>query len=107
MNQFNVNDNELIKGVLCPDCGVGPMQWKSGKWWCDLCDCTSKTAHRGALMDYALLVGEHINNRKARDFLQLESIHTAKRLLQKEHFQEFGKTSGRRYKIDVDKLLNA
>ncbi|HLS08768.1 nuclease-related domain-containing protein [Lentibacillus sp.] len=107
MDQFNIGYTDLIKGVICPACVAVPMHWKSGKWNCLSCGCTSKTAHRPTLADYALLVGEYINNRQARDFLRVKSIHTAKRLIQQERFQQFGKTSGRRYKIDVDKLLNA
>ncbi|WP_255259869.1 NERD domain-containing protein [Lentibacillus sp. CBA3610] len=106
MEKFGIDYSDLIKGVICPACSAVPMRWKSGKWWCPSCSCVSKTAHRPALADYALLAGDYINNRQARDFLQLKSIHTAKRLIQQENFQEFGKTSGRRYKIDIDKLVN-
>ncbi len=104
MGNFYYSD--WIKGVYCPGCGAVPMKWKSGKWQCVNCSCASKTTHRPALADYALLVGKYINNRQARDWLQLDSIHTTKRLIQKEYFQEFGKTSGRRYKLDIEKLLN-
>ncbi|ALX48896.1 nuclease-related domain-containing protein [Lentibacillus amyloliquefaciens] len=107
MDQFNVNYDDLIKGVLCPDCGTVPMQWKSGKWWCDFCGCTSKTAHRQALMDYALLVGEHINNRQARDFLRVGSSYIAKDILQKENFEKIGSTSGRKYRIDLENLFKS
>ncbi len=105
METWNMDYDDLVKGVFCSECGEVPMRWKGGKWRCLACGCTSTTAHRPALADYALLVGEYINNRQAREFLQVDSIHTAKRLIQQENFDQFGNTSGRKYKIDVNKLL--
>lgn len=104
--KFNVARNDLIRGVFCLECSAVPMVWKAGKWCCLDCGCVSRTAHRPALVDHALLLGEWINNRQAQDFLIVGSNYVVKRLLQKENFDQSGVTSGRRYKINVEKLLN-
>ncbi|WP_245799360.1 nuclease-related domain-containing protein [Virgibacillus siamensis] len=105
MERLRVSQEELIKGVFCPNCGCVPMLWKHGKWHCKSCGCVSKNAHRTTLADYALLSDEYINNRQARQFLLMDSIHTAKRVLQKEASEEIGNRGGRKYKLDIDKLL--
>ncbi|TFJ92725.1 nuclease-related domain-containing protein [Lentibacillus salicampi] len=104
--KFNMTYDDLVKGVICPACSFVPMFWKSGKWQCVSCGCVSKTAHRPALADYALLVGGLINNRQARDFLRVESNSIMKKLLQYERFSKIGKGSGMRYKLDFDRLLD-
>lgn len=103
--KYSVAYEELMKGVVCSICKWLPMQRTKGKWYCNYCSAHSKTSHRRAFAAYALLVKEYINNREARDFLQIDSRHIVKQLLNKENFERFGDRSGRRYKLDVDKLL--
>ncbi|WP_164669869.1 nuclease-related domain-containing protein [Virgibacillus doumboii] len=107
IKKFDITTDDLIKGVICPGCGSIPMIWQSGKWLCAGCGFKSKTAHQPTLTDYALLAGEYINNREARDFLKLDSDYIIKRILRQEQFEHFGETSGRKYKIDLEKLQNA
>src|SRR5699024_3015082 len=107
MNKFNISYNDLVKGVFCTKCGTFPIMWKNGLWRCHVCGTTSKKAHLSTLADYALLVKIYINNREMREFSQLKSVYTAKRLLQQEGFEQYGSTSGRRYKINLEKLLEA
>ncbi|MBP1949728.1 nuclease-related domain-containing protein [Virgibacillus litoralis] len=106
MKKFDVTPKEFVKGVFCPECGKVPMLWRGGKWRCTDCGCTSRNAHRSVLADFALLVGDYINNRQAREFLQVWSEYSVKRLLQQEHFDQIGEKSGRKYRLDVEKLLN-
>lgn len=106
MEKYDVYFEELRKGVICPKCKSMPMRWHKAKWFCEHCHKVSKTAHKHALSDYALLISDYINNRQARELLQLESLYVAKRLLQKECIEQFGVKSGRKYKLDFRKLLN-
>lgn len=101
MKKYSITADQLIKGVICSECGSIPMKWKSGKWLCRNCGFQSHTAHRSALADYALLIGEWVNNRQLREFLCVDSAHIAKRIIKRERLQESGVTSGRRYKIEV------
>ncbi|MFB4169456.1 hypothetical protein ACE1TG_15925 [Virgibacillus sp. JSM 102003] len=73
------------------------MTHKKAKWICHHCGATSKNAHLEVLRHYSLLIGNTINNRQARDFLQVDGIQIAHRLLVKEQFKQIGNTSGRRY----------
>lgn len=104
MEKYQIDKGELVKGVICPDCSHIPMLYKSGKWLCNYCDGLSRVAHRYTLIDYNLLINNYINNREARDFLLLESDSITRKLLQKEKLDQFGTTSGRRYKLSLEKL---
>ncbi|MGP4108579.1 NERD domain-containing protein [Virgibacillus sp. L01] len=105
MKRNNISAEDLLKGVFCSDCGTVPMKSKAGKWRCISCGAVSRTAHRQELADYALLIKEYINNREAREFLQIGSGSITRKLLQKEDFEKVGKGSGMRYKINVERLI--
>ena len=105
LNKYNVSSDELIKGVFCQECNIAPMRWIRGKWNCSSCKTSSKTSHQWALVDYGLLKSAYINNRSARDFLQVDSEKVARNLLQKENFERLGTTSGVKYKMDIDNLV--
>ncbi|MGJ9459343.1 nuclease-related domain-containing protein [Oceanobacillus sp. CF4.6] len=98
LEKFKVSPEELITGVICPECGEVPMIRKSGKWNCIHCKTISKTAHKQDLRDYALLICEYISNKNAREFLQLPSTNTARNLL-KGNYRQIGDTSGRKYHL--------
>lgn len=100
MKIYDIKENELMRGVICPDCDAIPMLYRNGRWVCKFCGCISKTAHLQPLEDYRLLIGNTIKNRQARDFLGLDSIHVTKKMLMSEGFQYFGETSARTYKLD-------
>ncbi|MCM3740077.1 NERD domain-containing protein [Oceanobacillus luteolus] len=104
--KYKISYGELIKGVICPECLQAPMIRKGGKWLCYYCRAASKKAHRRALAEYGLLVNEYIKNREAREFLQLESRHIVKQLLQKEKLESYGIKSGLEYKLEPYHLLD-
>jgi hypothetical protein len=100
LEKYEVSEDELVKGVFCEKCKEAIMVWTHGKWKCVSCGYHSLKAHKAALKDYSLLISKEISNRKARDFLKLESIHVTKRLLQKEGYEQTGKTSARKYMLE-------
>ncbi|SDQ77067.1 Nuclease-related domain-containing protein [Virgibacillus salinus] len=97
LKKYQVVNADILRGVFCPVCGSRPMNRKKAIWICHHCGATSKNAHFEALRHYSLLIGNTINNRQARDFLQVDGIQIAHRLLVKEQFKQIGNTSGRRY----------
>lgn len=105
MNKYNIKEENLVKGVICPICFAVPMRRKAGKWLCVACGSVDRDAHRTAFADYALLINKYINNREAKKFLHLESSNITKHLIQNERWEQFGVNSGRRYKIDLDTLI--
>src|SRR5699024_3590196 len=102
LERYGVSKDELIKGVLCPDCGAVPKIRKARKLFCAKCNHQSVDAHLLTLRDYRVLISNRISNREARDFLRIESPEVAKKLLQKENFVAVGRTSTRIY-IMTDK----
>lgn len=106
MEKLGMSSDQLIKGVFCPGCENVPMLWGYGKWHCSHCGFLSKTAHQPALADFVLLNQDFITNKQAREVLQLNSIHTTKRLLQREAIAQHGISSGTNYKLDFEKLLS-
>ncbi|SDI45799.1 nuclease-related domain-containing protein [Natribacillus halophilus] len=99
MKKYNVTMADLRKGVFCPNCDVGIMEYWYGKWTCPHCRSTSYTAHYQALRDYAKLISPHISSGKCRDFLNLASTHIAKRLLQKMKLPSSGEDKWRVYHL--------
>lgn len=99
LKKYHVERNDILRGVFCPGCRALPMVRIYGKWKCPHCGEVSKYAHIEALKDYNLLISDTLNNRQVRDFLRLDSIHIAKKLLQKEHLEQVGNTSARKYKL--------
>lgn len=100
MEKYEVSQRELLRGVICPECGALPMLRMRGNWKCRICRTESETAHRTAFQDYRLLIGNTIKNKQARDFLKIDSLHVMKRLLMKERFPYSGITSARTYELN-------
>ncbi len=101
MQKYALTKNELLRGVFCFNCKKSKMYFHYGMWRCSSCHQQSKTAHRHALSDYALLIEPYITNRQAREYLEVPSSHMMKRLLMKEKMGAVGNTSGRKYKVEV------
>ncbi|GGF25701.1 hypothetical protein GCM10010954_25760 [Halobacillus andaensis] len=81
LRKFKIEQHELIRGVICPECGFAEMKRLPARWCCQRCSHTSKSAHLDALRDYELLIGEQITNRQLREWLLLSSADTARRIL--------------------------
>lgn len=105
LEKYGITPNEIIKGVFCPACHAVPMMRKWGHWFCPSCACRSKDAHQSALSDYRLLINRLINNRKAREFLKLESDHVVYYLLSQLNVERIGLKSGRSYVL-CDELFS-
>ncbi|WP_163971138.1 NERD domain-containing protein [Oceanobacillus halotolerans] len=106
MEKYQVKSEQLIKGIVCPCCKAISIPYHRGKWYCDQCGAVSRTAYLNGLADYALLINPFITNRQARSFLQITSISTMRKLLQKAKLKQFGTTSGSRYRLNVETLLS-
>lgn len=80
--KHHISQADILPGVHCPTCRHLGMKRLIGKWRCVKCIATSKTAHLESLRDYALLYSTIIKNDQCCHFLNIESRHTAKYLLQ-------------------------
>lgn len=96
---FQVNKNELSKGVFCPTCPHSIMNYTWGKWHCSTCNTSSKTAHIEALQDYALLISNHISNYEFAWYLNLQSSSQAYHLLRSLNLPSIGTNRTRLYNL--------
>jgi ribosomal protein L37AE/L43A len=100
MDFFKLSIKEIKTGVICPECSHSPMIRKSAKWICLKCGCKSKNTHITALKDYALLIGNSITNKQAREFLHLSSSSVTFQILQSMNLRHTGTKKGRVYFFD-------
>jgi len=59
---------EVLPGVHCPSCRKLGMMRLRYKWHCPSCNTSSRTAHKKALLDFAMIYGNEITNRQCQTF---------------------------------------
>ena len=91
-HKYKLNQLDFIRGVRCPECLSLPMIRLNQKWHCTQCGNFSRSAHRPALVDYRLLIGNTVTNKQAREFLLVESSDVMRRILLKEKLIRKGST---------------
>ena len=98
-----VSPDRLKKGVLCPRCEFqNVMQYTARNWHCKSCNTKDKTALRQALDDYRLLINDQITNKAFREFVGIESISAASKILLRLGFEKIGDKRGAFYIIPED-----
>ncbi|MGA4721201.1 nuclease-related domain-containing protein [Fictibacillus nanhaiensis] len=103
LSYFGIDKSELITGVLCSKCNT-QMNRINANWECAACFHTSKTAHIGALRDYALIISTDITNKECKDFLHLSTSMQAYYLLNSLSLPYTG-TSRRTRTYHLDSLI--
>ncbi|AZB44398.1 NERD domain-containing protein [Bacillus sp. FJAT-42376] len=98
LERYNIHRNELLKGVMCPACQE-IIEKCHGSWFCGKCHAYFKHAYIDAVNDYYLLIGDRITNKAMRDFLSINSISAATRLLQSLNLKSAGQNKGRVYEL--------
>lgn len=81
-------------------CSAFTMERKSKKWICRTCLDISLDAHISALYDYLYLVKPTITNSEFRNFVQLQSPSSAKKLLLSLKLNHSGHTRGSVYLLN-------
>lgn len=97
LENYKIKENELIIGAICKNCGSLPLIRIKANWHCPTCNTKDKLAHIRALNDYKLLIKPTIRNSELREFLRIESILVANRLLQSLKLKFYGEKKGRVY----------
>jgi hypothetical protein len=97
LHHFNLSPKEILTGVQCPECSYLPMYYKYGSWSCPKCKNKSKTAHIQAVNDYFLLIKPSITNAELRQFLHIDSINIAQKILSAMNLPFTGKFRDRVY----------
>ena len=97
LERYQIDHKELIKGAICKNCGSLPLIRIKANWHCTTCNSKDKLAHLRALNEYKLLFKPTITNGELRNFLRVNSILTANRLLQSMNLKYDGINKGRVY----------
>ncbi|GEL78644.1 nuclease-related domain-containing protein [Tenuibacillus multivorans] len=102
LKNYNLKMNDFMPGVTCPNCDRIGMVREKHKWRCLGCHHTDKYAHIRALKEYFLIFGPEITNKKAREWLGIESRYVAKYLLQQIAHKQVGKGRQTVYILNFD-----
>ncbi|MCD1161095.1 NERD domain-containing protein [Peribacillus frigoritolerans] len=100
LNLYQIDEQDLLKSVQCPECAALHMHYHWGKWSCSQCSYASKDAHIQTLRDFALLIKPNITNKQARLFLQIDSIDIMQRMLSALELPYSGQFKNRAYRLD-------
>lgn len=92
-SRWGINPNDLMLGVRCERCGNFGMEKRKNGWNCLKCGYVDRLAHEKAIKEWFMLVGDSINNRQCRHFLQLNSHHVASRILQTMNLEKVGNSN--------------
>ncbi len=100
LEKYNIEDNEILTGVICESCNNFSMERIRGRWRCPHCFFYSKESHQSALNDYLLLFGNAITNKRLRNFLHVNSVYNASRLLSSLKLISTGSNKGKVYYLN-------
>ncbi|MET1030446.1 NERD domain-containing protein [Domibacillus tundrae] len=99
VKKFHLDKNDIQDGVHCPICRHSPMVRLRRKWSCSKCGRQSSTDYTETLRDYFWLIDSTISATECAQFLQVNSVHTAYRLLKKMDLLSIGGDRNRRYDL--------
>ena len=103
LQKYQLTQNDIIPGVICPACHQNTMNRTHGRWECHKCLSTNKMAHRSALKEYQLLfLRKTITNREARWMMQVESLEMMSKLLIRMKLDYQGEKRHRKYYLNFD-----
>ncbi|MFT8390465.1 MAG: NERD domain-containing protein [Sporolactobacillus sp.] len=94
---YSISPESIIKGVQCPNCAHLPMTRLRQNWLCPKCGHAAPKAYQSALTDYQLIFGNKITSRQCKDFLQLDSLSTARYLLKSINPKPLGARKNRTF----------
>jgi hypothetical protein len=94
---------DFRNGARCKTCGRIGMIKLPRTWHCPFCKTNDNRAHEENLREWFLIFSRKITNRECRDFLQIDDIHTAKRILQSMDLETERSYRHRIYTMDFTK----
>ena len=80
---LKIAKEDIMTGVICPQCKRIGMLWYLKKWHCPGCSYNSANCHLALSRRLVLFNRYHITNRQFRSFSGIEHQPVAKRLLKK------------------------
>ena len=96
--------SDLTIGVLCPDCVMTKLTYRSKFWRCPICPHKGETSHLTTLQEYRILFSEEITTKKWMDFTGMKSVATTRRMLSKSNLEKIGGNKNRKWLIRKTQL---
>ncbi|MEH7436125.1 nuclease-related domain-containing protein [Neobacillus drentensis] len=106
---YGIPLKDFKPGVRCGSCGRIGMLKLPRTWFCPFCEATDHLAHERNLREWFLIFKRTITNRECREFLGIDDIQLAKRILTSMDLQSTGTFRNKTYVIklsDVSKKGN-
>ena len=96
---YNFDIHSLEPGIRCEKCRQYSIVRQKRTWLCNNCQHTCGRAHKLALREYYMLIGNTITNQQCRQFLKIDNADLAKRILKETCPTRSGSTKNRIYKL--------
>lgn len=96
---FAINPDDIINGVECTTCNYVGMKKVPRHWICPRCKNISNNAHTQSIKDYFLVYKDSISNKECRQFLNLNNMYEANRILNNSNLLKTGKYKDAKYKM--------
>ncbi|WP_251028786.1 nuclease-related domain-containing protein [Bacillus sp. ISL-18] len=97
---FHIPFSDFKTGVRCLKCHRIGMVKTPRTWVCPICNTKDHLAHERTLREWFLIFKRSITNRECREFLGVEDIYTANRILTSMNLLSEGKYRYRSYTMD-------
>ena len=101
---YHIPFGDIKPGVICKTCGRIGMVKTPRTWSCLFCHSTDQLAAQRTILEWFLLNKRSITNRECREFLGIENIHIATRILQSMDMHSEGTFKNRSYIMDLSKI---
>jgi hypothetical protein len=101
---YGLTPQDIHPGVLCPKCPSSQMVRKDRIWICPHCLTYSKHAHHDAILDYFLFNKTTLTNKEFREYIGIDCIKTASKILVSLDLPSTGENKGRIYHRPTDIL---
>lgn len=96
--KYFIEASDLVTGILCTNCKKHSMirKQKTG-WICSKCHVADEHAVHYAVQEYFSLIHDQLNNKRLREFCNLNSTSAASRILASFDFEITGSLKNRTY----------
>ncbi|WP_133257360.1 nuclease-related domain-containing protein [Planococcus halotolerans] len=97
----NIHPSEINIGVFCPECKSSKMNKVKRTWMCEKCGLTNPEAHHQAIHEWFMLIKPSITVAECKNFLALEYVSTARRILNNPLYKKVADNKTKKYYLDM------